>query len=240
MSSFVVAPAVTAAPGDIGSEGPSYAGSSSAPSGSKPESKLWYNDGIWWANLWSTSANVFHIWRLDLATQQWIDTGVAVDRKGTRADALWDGTKLYILSHVYSTSPATGSPMRLYRYSYNSTTKAYSLDSGYPATVADYKTETAVFDKDSTGRLWATWVQNNQVVVTHSNGADNVWVTPFVLPASGTTVDPDDISSIIAFKKAGGTPRIGVMWSNQVDSKMHFAFHNDGAADSAWDDSAIA
>lgn len=240
-SVLTVAPVVNAAPGDIGFEGPSSLGAGSASSGSKPESKLWYNDGLWWANLWSASANAFHIWRLDIPGQQWVDTGVAVDtRTGTRADALWDGSKLYILSHRYSTAPAAGYAMRLYRYSYNSTMKTYSLDSGFPFQIHDFKVETAVFDKDSTGTLWATWVQNNQVYVSHSNGQDNVWVTPYVLPAAGTTVDADDISSVIAFKKAGGTPRIGVMWSNQVDNKMHFAFHDDGAPDNVWNDSAIA
>jgi hypothetical protein len=35
---------------DIGFRGPAYAaGTSGSPTGSKPESKLWWNDGFWWA-----------------------------------------------------------------------------------------------------------------------------------------------------------------------------------------------
>jgi hypothetical protein len=44
--------AVSADPGDVGFAGPSGAGAGAAPSGSKPESKLWYNDGFWWGSLY--------------------------------------------------------------------------------------------------------------------------------------------------------------------------------------------
>ena len=37
---------------DTGFQGPSYpAGSSGPPTTSKPESKLWWNDGFWWASM---------------------------------------------------------------------------------------------------------------------------------------------------------------------------------------------
>src|SRR2546422_261116 len=38
------------APGDIGFVGPSGSGTATTPTTSKPESKLWFNDGIWWAS----------------------------------------------------------------------------------------------------------------------------------------------------------------------------------------------
>jgi PKD repeat protein len=240
-SALAGAAPVLAAPGDIGFEGPSYTGAGSAPTGSKPESKLWFNDGIWWGTLWSTSAAAFHIYRLDLAGQQWIDTGVALDnRTGTRDDVLWDGSKLYVASHRYSTAPAAGYAVKLFRFSYVAASKTYTLDAGFPATIHDFKTETFVIDKDSTGRLWATWVQNQQVYVSHSTTSDAIWTTPFVLPVSGTTVDVDDISSVISFRHSGDPSRIGVMWSNQIDDKVHFAFHNDGDPDGTWDDSKTA
>ncbi len=97
-----------------------------------------------------------------------------------------------------------------------------------------------VIDKDTTGMLWATWIQNSQVHVSHTNGSDSSWVTPFVLPGPGTTVNIDDISSVIHFQKSGETGRIGVMWSNQNDSKVYFAIHVDGDADTVWDSSKTA
>jgi PKD repeat protein len=233
--------ASTAAPGDIGHLGPSAVGAGSAPSGSKPESKLWFNDGLWWGSLWNIASSTFHIYRLDLAGLTWVDTGVQVDnRSSTRADALWDGTKLYIASHRFSSTNTTGYPARLYRYSYNAAGKTYTLDAGFPATINDYRTETLVIDKDTTGMLWATWTQNSQVYVSHTNGSDTSWVTPYLMPGPGTTVNADDISSVISFRPTGQTGRIGVMWSNQNDDKVYFAMHVDGTSDTLWDSSKTA
>ncbi len=220
-----------AAPGDIGYLGQSFAGASNAPSGSKPESKLWWNDGFWWGSLFDTVSGDFHIFKLDPATQRWTDTGVPLDeRASSRADALWNGTHLYVASHVYSTSPAAGSPSRLYRFSYDPATDRYSLDAGFPVAINNHKLETLVIDQDSTGKLWATWVQDGQVYVNRTVGSDSSWGTPFVLPVAGAVVTLDDISSVIAF----GGSKVGVMWSNQNDSAMYFAVHADGQPDTAW------
>ena len=219
-----------AADGDIGYPGKSF-GAASAPSGEKPESKLWFNDGIWWGSLWEPVKQDNQIFRLDLATQTWTDTGVRLDDRKSKADVLWDGQKLYVASHVYTSAPATGTPSRLYRYSYDSVLKRYSLDPGFPVVINNYKLETLVIDKDSTGTLWATWVAGGKVWATHSAGSDLLWVPPFQLPLAENAVGSDDISSLIAF----GGNKIGVMWSDQVTPQaFHFAAHVDGAPDSAW------
>jgi trimeric autotransporter adhesin len=232
---FAFAPAAAAQTGDVGYQGPSSTGAGSAPSGSKPESKLWWNDGFWWASMWDTGSADFHIFRLDQGTQNWTDTGVALDdRPSTRADVLWDAAagKLYVASHRWSESPASGYPSRLYRYSYNASTDTYTRDAGFPVTINNFRTETLVIDKDSTGQLWATWVQGGKVWVNASvcNPAcnDASWGTAFSInPAN---VASDDISSLIAF----GGNRIGVMWSNQATSTDYFAVHSDAAADNVW------
>jgi PKD repeat protein len=230
-------PVAAADPGDVGFQGPSYTGAGGDPSGQKPESKLWWNDGSWWGSLWDTDTSDFHIHRLDLATSTWVDTGVALDdRPNSRADVLWDGQHLYVASHVSSESPASGYQARLYRYSYSPTGKTYSLDAGFPATINNWRTETLVLDKDSTGTLWATWVQEQKVYVNRTIGGDATWGTPFVLPVSGTSVSSDDISSVVAF----GGNRIGVMWSNQAASAVYFAVHVDGDAATTWQPSRTA
>src|SRR6185295_10396266 len=66
-----------------------------------------------------------------------------------------------------------------------------------------------------------------QIFVNHTTTSDTVWSTPRVV--STTSVDSDDISSLIHFGN-----KIGVMWSNQVDHHFWFAVHTDGAADTAW------
>jgi trimeric autotransporter adhesin len=233
----VLAPSVKAqtAPGDIGYEGPSSLGAGKASTGEKPESKLWWNDGFWWASMWDTGSADFHIFKLDVGTQTWTDTGVALDdRAGTRADVLWDGAagKLYVASHRFSESPATGFPSRLYRYSYNSATDTYTRDAGFPVSINYFRTETLVIDKDSTGQLWATWVQGGKVwvnaTVCSPTCNDATWGTAFSISPSPVT--SDDISSVIAF----GSSRIGVMWSNQNNWTFGFAMHDDSQADDVW------
>ncbi|HEX4931344.1 MAG TPA: PKD domain-containing protein, partial [Gaiellaceae bacterium] len=228
--SFAATSLAPAAGADIGSRGPSFLGAGSNVSGSKPQSKLWWNDGRWWASMWDTASADFHIFRHDGAAG-WADTGVQLDaRNGSRADVLWDGSKLYVASHVFTENPVGGFPTRFYRYSYNAATKTYSRDAGFPVAINDFKTETVTIEKDSTGRLWATWVQGAQVYVNHTLGDDLTWSTPFVLPAADTTVLVDDISSVVAF----GGDRIGVMWSNQVTGSFHFAVHRDTDPVSTW------
>jgi hypothetical protein len=221
----------------LGYKDQSFTGAGETPTGSKPESKAWWNDGFWWADMWDGTSKTFHIFKLSTASQTWTDTGAQLDdRSGTRADVLWDGTHLYVASHVYSTcgcsTSSSGNPSRIYRYSYNATTKTYSLDTGFPVQINNTSTETLVIDKDSTGVLWATWAQDNQVMVTHSvAGNDRSWVAPYVVPTTGATnLTTDDISSLVAY----GGNKIGVMWSNQNDAAMYFASHTDGQSDSSW------
>ena len=222
--------------GDVGYRGASTAGiDNSAPTGSKPESRLWWNDGSWWGVLFDTPNNEYRIFRLDTETQDWVDTGVAVDgRNQSRGDTLWDGTHLYVASHIFvnSSGPAgPGQEARLYRFSYASATDTYSLDSGFPVEISDSKSEALVLERDSSGKLWATWARGSQVWVNRTVGDDLTWGEPFVLPfPEASDLYFDDLSSMISF----GGNRVGVMWSDQIDDAFYFAEHVDGAPDSEW------
>ncbi|MEO5884081.1 MAG: hypothetical protein ABIQ58_00985, partial [Candidatus Limnocylindrales bacterium] len=57
---MLAVPAVASA--DDGFDGPSGTGAGTDPSGSKPESKLWFNDGFWWSSLWDIATSDFYIW----------------------------------------------------------------------------------------------------------------------------------------------------------------------------------
>jgi PKD repeat protein len=224
-----IAPAAALA--DTGFMGPSTLGvSGSAPTGAKPESKLWFNDGSWWAVMFDTATDDNHIFRLDRSTQSWLDTGVLVDpRDGSRSDTLWDGEHLYVASHIFTNGAALGDGAKVWRYSYSPTT-GYSLDTGFPVAINGMKTETLVMDQDSSGQLWAVWVQAGEVYVNRSLDDDRTWGTPFVLPAAGATgLTADDIASLVAF---GG--KIGVMWSHQGDPAFYFATHRDDQDDVTW------
>ncbi|MDX1412844.1 MAG: Calx-beta domain-containing protein [Candidatus Promineifilaceae bacterium] len=228
------------------------------PTGEKPESKLWWNDGYWWGSMYVPATNSFHIHRLQWGTQTWVDTGVKLDdlrdpldREMTKADTLWDeaNQKLYVASHAFkknSTPADEKNYARLFRYSYIEATQTYSLDAEFqgPPFVAinQDKTETITIDKDSTGRLWTTYVSRPtsapggfQVYVNTSAGGglanDSSWGTPFGLPApvpvTATQVVTDDVSTLVALPG-----KIGVVWTNQsaaISNTVHIALHSDGS-----------
>jgi PKD repeat protein len=241
---LVLGGAGVAAAADIGHQ--DFPAAGEAITGSKPESKLWYNDGIWWASMWSTAPTPgFYIYRLDTSTEDWIKTNTALDsRAGSHADTLWDGTHLYVASqHSNDDGGETGTgsshESRLYRYSYNTSNQTYSLNSGYPVSMrSGIQSETLVIAKASSGTLWATWtLQSGAVDLVYTNhtvgGDDTDWSPPVALPFSAATTALDDISSVIAFTVSGQS-RIGVFWSNQADKKDYFSWQPDGGSDSDW------
>jgi PKD repeat protein len=245
---LLTAPTVASAtPGDVGYLGPSFSGVSNSPTSDKPQSKLWRTDGLWFADMFDTVSKTWHIFRLDRGTETWVDTGVMIDnRPATLADTLWDGSHLYVASHVVTISSDTtarvsqsGNPARLYRFSYSSGSQSFTLDAGFPTVITTQSSESLTIDKDSTGAVWATWTQvsgdstagfTSAVYVNTTVGGDSAWGTPFVLPVAGADPAFDDISSVVAF----GRNKIGVMWSNQRDQTVYWATHNDGAAASDW------
>jgi len=199
-----------------------------APTSEKPESKLWINDGFWWAVMWNTAAAKYRIHKFDKNNQCFENVGPDVDdRPKTLSDALWDGQKLYIASHMYE--GFTGSA-RLYRYSYNSSTDTYTLDTGFPVDITTHNPEAMTIAKDSGGKLWITYERGNTIWINRSTTNDQTWGSAFQLPVQGGNVSGDDISAILAF--TGN--KIGVLWSNQNDKKMYFAVHNDGDGDTTW------
>jgi len=250
VSMAVLAPSGPAwAAGDIGHPSLTYSGVSNPPTSDKPQSKLWWNAGSWWADMWKTGSG-WHIYRLDRSTETWVDTGVLNDTRGsTLADVLWDGTHLYIASHVVTVSSdtapvpsASGKPAKLYRYSFAG--GSYTLDSGFPTQIANNSSESMTIDEDSTGVIWATWTQvagsasagwTNTVYVNASAPGGTSWPTPFVIPASDPHPGPDDISAVVAY----GHNKIGVMWSDQISNTVFWATRTDGTsatAASSWHD----
>jgi hypothetical protein len=226
---------------DVGYRDFNYGTGMNEPTADKPQSKLWFNDGIWWGSLWNPSVRRWEIHRFDWNTNTWTSTGTTIDGRGNvRPDVLWDGTHLYVAT-APNTSGSTDQRALVRRYSYNGTNQSYTLDANFPAAVASGPMETIVLDKDTTGKLWVTFTQGSKVYVNRSLDSDSSWGTPFIPPAlSGTTVNPDDISSVISFDRQNGPPQIGLMWSNQNDNAVFFATHKDGDPDGVWQPTQLA
>src|SRR3954464_10183687 len=106
-------PAASALAADTGTAGPAFTGAT-APSGEKPQSKLWFNDGVWWAVLYRPSTTSYEIFK-DIGGT-WTPTGTVIDtRHSVYVDAQWDGTHLNVVSA--GMSAALG--VRYSRYAYS-------------------------------------------------------------------------------------------------------------------------
>ena len=242
---------------DVGFQGPGYGtGTSGSPSGTKSEHKLWWNDGLWWASMYSPASGSYNIYRLNMRLQTWVNTGVQIDVRGsTRQDALWTGGKLFVASHkfqevtVHNPGAVPDDEMRLSRFSYNAVSNTYTLDG---VTVIDgQRSETLTIDVDSNGAIWATWVQEapgsgpHQVYVRKTG--DNCTTGPIGNCSFGAVgvldalVGSDDISAIVRF----GGNKVGVMWTDTSDTSvpavatLNFAFHNDGDPLGTWTNETV-
>ncbi|MFC7850824.1 hypothetical protein ACFUTU_20375 [Arthrobacter sp. NPDC057388] len=211
----------------VGTRSIAYSGVTNPPTADKPQSKLWWNDGSWWANMWKTGSG-WSIYRLNRATHTWVSTGVRTDpRASTSSDTLWDGTHLYIASNVVTAgNSASGQPARLYRYSYAG--GKYTLNAGFPATISNNSSESLTIAKDSTGKIWATWTQvsgsRSTVYVNNSLAGGTGWGRPFVVPsAQDPHPTPDDLSAIVAYDG----DEIGIMWTDQATGTAWWAMHDD-------------
>src|SRR4051794_40151917 len=164
----VLPAAASAAPVTAGFRDFSYGTTVSAPTGQKPESKLWFNDGRWWAVLFNTTSNRFEIYgfnRSAQATSAWTSTGVAVDgRRTSEADVKWvSNGKLYVVTHIAEGATTADNTVNVKRFGYapgaQPGTGTYTLET--TKTVASGAFETAVLERDSVGRLWVTWTAAN-------------------------------------------------------------------------------
>jgi hypothetical protein len=236
LAALVVPGAASAATGDVGIQGPSHSGTGTPTGTKRATSALWFNDGAWWGNLWDTASSDFHIFKFNTSTSSWVDTGVVTEtRASTHHDVLWDGDTLYVASYRFVNDglPAESNfPTTMRRYSYDSGTKKYTLlDSSQ---INNSKVEVLTIDKDSTGRVWATWQQGNRIFLNVTATDGKTWGTAFAHPASLSNVSVDDTSALIAFDGN----KMGVMWSRQVGDAtdgMYWSYHVDtDTSKTAW------
>jgi hypothetical protein len=211
-SAAAVAAARASAATDIGARDFSYSPRTGSPTGPKAESKLWFNDGMWWASMFDPVSHDHHIFRLDRATQRCLDTGTAIDTlTSTRADALWTGSKLHVASHVFTTTASTTTSTnagKLWRLSYEPATQRYTRDAGFPVHINAARSGTLSIDRDSTGRLWATWTLGSGVWVNHTTVDIDIGTVPgngtysFALTSTSTN------SAIFSGREGANPPQL--------------------------------
>ena len=231
-------PTVLAAPADVGYRDFSYAGVKGADdvSAASSQSKLWFHDGSWFGVLFdpgSASVSSAHrIFRFNMTTQTWANTGVTVDsRERSHADVVSAGSKLYVASSRRSRV------LHIFRYTYDSTAKKYEIDTGFPVPISNTSSGTGYVSlaRGADGNLWTAYRVNggtaNQSTVHYSMSSDNgrSWTTGEPLPQT-TTIWDEDTAAIVPFGSGSGAG-VGVLWSDQNDDAFYFSAHLDSQAD---------
>ena len=204
-----------------------------APAASRAGSRLWHAAGAWWAALTQPATDRTMIFRLDPATQQWIDTGTLIDeRPFADPDVLWTGEHLYVVSAGHN--PSERHAGRLLRFSPSEDGTGYTLDPNFPVEIFPTGTTAATVAVDSTGVVWVAYVADGRVRVVHSLEHDAHWAAPFDLPVEHAPLDPVDIASVVAY----GPGHVGIAWTSQLEDSVFFAQHTDGEAPDVWSPAA--
>jgi hypothetical protein len=194
-----------------------------ATTGEKPQSKVWFFGSTWWAVFPDSSGT--WIWRLDgnrwTAALQLSSNPDAqadyelVEAEGTVHVLLFDGIATQLASAEY----VPGSP------------GTYQLWSQRPQLVSvplSAEAETATIALDSAARMWIAYDTSSTAEVRYGDVSDSftTWSAPVIL-ASG--LDADDIAAVVAFDG-----QIGVFWSNQRVQRFGFRVHLDVEPPTFW------
>lgn len=243
LASALVGSVAAATPVTVGYRDDVQYGNPAVPGGddvtaNRSQTKLWTNDGFWFGVRFdpiSTQNAKFRIWRLNMATQNWTNTTIAVDdRNRSHGDALSDGNVVYFAS-ARAEGPAgtTGRDLRIYKYTYNTTSNTYAAVAGFPKLIAGTAAGTgfSTIAKDADGDLWVSFTQANRVRISTSTDNGVTWSAPIDLPNMGNDISANDTAAIATL--SGG---VGILWSNQTaaDDAFYFVAHANADPAATW------
>lgn len=196
--------------------------------GKKPMSKLWKNDGKWFAVM-PSSGGAF-IWRLDgtewtQLAQISTDDEIFADVKSFE-DTVHilmfndDDNDVDLASLQYDGGSQTYIP-----WTERASNTFISLSNGNQNQV-----QAPTIDIDSEGRMWMGYKYQTDIEVRYNDHPYSSWSNGITIE---TNVHNKDISCTVAFTDNGGS-KIGLMWSNQIDERFGFSYHVDGTAPNVW------
>jgi hypothetical protein len=202
------------------------------PSEHKNQSKLFYAHGSWWGVLQEPTSREARIQRLDWSTQRWHDTGVVVDERPTaRADVLYSGDTLYVASAASGTSPVQA--VRISAFGYVAASGRWALKPDFPVTISSVGVSSSLIERAADGTLWAAWIADGRLLVTHSTTNDHRWVVPYRPAVAGTdTTGADTTTEQVGMVTVGD--EVVLLWSNQVDDAVFTTSHREGTGDDVW------
>ncbi len=188
-----------------------------APTKDKPQSKLWFAHGNWWA--WLPVRGGSSVWRrTEAGWRRQEDPDGALRGLPGQAD-VWAGGD--------SVRAVLVEPKRL-------AVAGLRWDAGasryMAAGAAEFdpggETETATIARDGAGRDWIAYNAGRRMWVRASGKS---WTGP--IEVSREEASEDDICAVTALP--GG---IGVIWSDQAHDAVYFRRHRDGARPEQWEE----
>jgi len=196
----------------------------STTTGEKPQSKLWFHAGHWWAVLPSTAVSPTGtwLWRLE-ADHHWTNVLRLSSNTTTQADTKALGDVTHILLH--SSSP------QLVSIEYMPTLDTYRLWSGRPLAtpISLPGSETATIDVDSLGRMWLSTESGTNALVRYSDPPYSSFSNAMIVAKN---IADDDITVVTALPAP--VPSTGVFWSNQNTQRFGFRRHLDTDPPDMW------
>lgn len=217
--------ALASTPVTVGYRDHNYGGGASRPSGDKPQSKLWYAGGAWWAGMFYNTTvtpkfSEYRIWKLNETTHAWAVQGIGTkmdSRDKSHADYLFDSNTLYVASaHPKADAANPDDRIKFYRLAFNGST--YSLSHAAAVPGSEGGTNSAVIAKGSDGSLWITWNALGKVKYALSRDNGDTWTVAADLPAQLTDIKDGNVPSSDTVAVVAYQNRIGVMWSDHSAS----------------------
>ncbi|MCL4783187.1 MAG: hypothetical protein KJZ70_09155 [Bryobacterales bacterium] len=210
----------------IGLAAPVFQVNVDRPTQDKPQSKLWFAQGVWWA--WLPVQGGSSVWKR--SSDGW--------QRQTYLDAALQGLpgQADVWADRDTATAVLVAPERLAVVSlrWDAATHRYALAASparlvtYPKQAPDEGIETATIARDGRGRWWVAYNWQREMYVRHSIGdAVTSWSEPIAVSAA--KANADDICAIVALPGS-----VAVVWSDQDHDAVYFRQHEDGAAPEAW------
>ena len=194
------------------------------PTADKPQSKLWFARGTWWA--WLPNANGSGLWRrTDSGWNRQSALDDSLRSLPGRADVLADGDQV----HAVLVKDRSLSVVEL-RFDNNAAEYELAADLVRFEVSGDDSgeiIETATIALDSRGTRWIAYPwQQRMWVRAKLDEQGTKWTAPI---AVSDTTSRDDLCAIVTLPSA-----VGLAWSNQAEDSMNFRLHQDGDPAEEW------
>ncbi len=209
-----------------GAAAPVFQVNADRPTKDKPQSKLWFAHGVWWA--WLPVQGGSSVWKR--RAEEW--------RRETHLDSALQGLpgQADVWADRDTATAVLVAPDRLAVVSlrWNAAARRYELAAApvalatYPPQRPDEGIETATIARDGRGRWWVAYNWQREMFVRHSvEDSVRAWSEPFAVSAA--KANADDICAIVALPGS-----VAVVWSDQDHDAVYFRQHEDGAAPEVW------